>query len=200
MIRRVLRLFAFSTLGLACAATHPPGPPSCAADDRKPPPAPRCELAAEVVEYKRDTILTLWGYVGARPSRLPVVLELDSDARIESVCIEDGAALDRASRQQLERASRTLRAMRPGPRCLAGTRLELAEDFAAARARWRPRTPAIPRTDQLCARGQQRCTGWRDAVCALFSDGRRATYPDACEACLAAGVRGYDEGPCPIGP
>jgi hypothetical protein len=199
-MRRAIRLLAFAASGLGCAGTQPAAPPACAASAERPLPAPRCELDPEVADYKRDTILTLWGYVGSRSSRLPVVLELDSRARIESVCLEEGGSLDRETRQQLERAIRTLRAMRPGPACLAGTRLELAEDFADAGARWRPRTPAIPRTDELCAMGQQRCTGWREPVCALFSDGRRATYPDACEACLAAGVRGYDEGPCPIYP
>ena len=199
-MRRTSLLLVFAASGLACSGVQPAAPPVCVAAEQGPLPDPRCELDPRVADYKRDLVLTLWGYVGLRSTRLPIVVGLDARARIESVCLEEGASLDRKTRQEIERATRTLRAMRSGPACLAGTRLELAEDFADANARWRSRTPSIPRVEELCAMDQQRCVGWREPVCALFIDGRRATYPDACEACRAPGVRGYDAGPCVLGP
>jgi hypothetical protein len=162
------------------------------------PPLPdaACELDADVVDYRKDTVLTLWSYVGARSGRFPVVVALDARARIESLCLEEGVSLGRRARQQLERATRTLRGMPPGPACLAGTRLELGEDFADASRGWRRPTRPRPQVEELCSPGQQSCVGWTEPVCALKTDGDRETYPDACQACRDPAVTGYDAGTC----
>jgi hypothetical protein len=141
--------------------------------------------------------MTLWSYVGPKTPRLAAVLLFDDRARVESVCLESGASLgSRAARAQLDRAIRTLRAMPPAPACLAGTRLELAEDLADANRSWRggSRTPQV---EERCSPGlQPSCAGWQEPVCALLSDGSRETYPDACQACRDPAVTGYDEGRC----
>jgi hypothetical protein len=187
-------LVAVAASALACAG-RPPDHLVCRQPELHPPPDAACELDEEVVDFRRDTVLTLWGYVGSRPSRFPVVVELDARARIESVCLEEGASLGRRARDELERATRTLRAMPPGPACLAGRRLELGEDFADA-TRDSRRGRRRPQVQELCALGQQSCVGWREPVCALRTDGSRKTYPDACEACRDPSVTGYDEGTC----
>jgi hypothetical protein len=181
--------------GLAACAGRTPGFPVCVPAELQPLPEASCELDEEVADFRRDTVLTLWGYVGSRPSRFPVVVELDARARIASVCLEEGASLGWRAREQLERAARTLRAMPPGPACLAGRRLELAEDFADA-TRGSGRARRQPQVQELCAPGQQVCVGWRDPVCALRKDGSRKTYSDACQACRDPDVTGYDEGTC----
>ena len=88
--------------------------------------------------------------------------------------------------------------MPPAPACLAGTRLELAEDFAAASRSRGGRERRQPEVEERCFPGQQSCAGWREPVCALLSDGSRETYPDACQACRDPAVTGYDEGRCPF--
>jgi len=146
-------------------------------------------------------VLTLWGYVGSESPRLPVVIEFDPRARVESVCVEQGASVGRRVRERLDRAIRTLRAMPPAPACLAGTRLELAEDFADASKGWRRKSYRRPEVEELCTVVEQRCLGaWREPVCALRTDGSRKTYPDACQACRDPAVTGYDAGECRILP
>jgi hypothetical protein len=195
-MRPPVRILAIAAWQLACAARYPTAAPVCPAQLR-PLPAASCELDEAVADYKRDTVLTLWGYVGSQAPRLPIVIELDDRARVDSVCLEEGASVGSRVRQQLDRAIRTLRAMPPAPACLAGTRLELGEDFAEASRGWRGREHRQPRVEELCSPGLQSCAGWQDPVCALLSDGSRETYPDACQACRDPAVTGYDEGRCP---
>jgi hypothetical protein len=195
------RILAIAAAGLACAGVETPALPLCAAPELHALPDASCELDADVVDYKRDTVLTLWSYVGSESPRLAVVIEFDSRARVESVCVEEGASVGYRVRERLDRAIRTLRAMPPGPACLAGTRLELAEDFADASRGWRRKSYRRPEVEELCGLAQERCLGaLREPVCALLTDGRRKTYPDACEACRDPAVTGYDAGTCWILP
>jgi hypothetical protein len=196
-MRLPCRILAIAASGLACAGAPAPELPACSASELRPLPDASCELDAEVVDYKRDTVLTLWSYLGAGSPRLPLVLEFDRRARVESVCVEPDASFGRGVRRQLDRAIRALRAMPPGPACLAGTRLELAEDFADASKGWRRKEGRRPEVEQLCTLGERRCLGaWREPVCALRNDGSRKTYADACQACRDPAVTGYDAGNC----
>ncbi len=198
-MRPPVRILAIAASALACAGVQAPELPVCAASELRPLPAASCELDADVVDYKRDTVLTLWSYVGSESPRLPVVIHFDPRARVESVCVEPGATVGRRAPDQLARAIRTLRAMPPAPACLAGTRLELAEDFADASKGWRRKSNRLPDVEELCTLGERRCLGsWRDPVCALRTDGSRKTYPDACQACRDPAVTGYDAGNCSI--
>ena len=200
-MRAPARILAIAASGLACAGVQAPELPLCAASELRPLPDASCELDADVVDYKRDTVLTLWSYVGSESPRLPVVVEFDPRARVESVCLEQDASVGRRVREQLDRAIRTLRAMPPGPACLAGTRLELAEDFADASKGWRRKSYRRPEVEELCTLAERRCLGtWREPVCALTTDGSRKTYPDACQACRDPAVTGYDAGDCSILP
>jgi hypothetical protein len=199
-LRPPVRTLAIAACALACAGVHSEDAPSCVASELHPLPDASCELDADVADYKRDTVLTLWSYVGSE-SRLPVVIEFDPRARVESVCLERGASVGSRARARLDRAIRTLRAMPPGPACLAGRRLELAEDFADASKGWRRPGERRPEVEEPCTLMQRRCLGAaREPVCALLTDGRRKTYPDACQACRDPAVTGYDEGTCSILP
>ncbi len=191
-------ILAIAASEIACAGVGLPALPVCPAAGLRPLPESSCELDEDVADYKRDTVLTLWSYVGSGSPRLPIVIELDGRARVESVCLEEGVSLGSRAREQLDRAIRTLRAMRPAPACLAGTRLELAEDFADASRGWRRKTRALPEVEEFCLRSQQGCVGWNEPVCALLNDGSRETYRDACQACRDPNVRGYDEGRCQL--
>jgi len=200
-MRPPARILAIAASWFACAGVQAPELPLCVESELRPLPDASCELDADVVDYKRDTVLTLWGYVGSESPRLPVVIEFDPRARVESVCVEQGASVGRRVRGQLDRAIRTLRAMPPAPACLAGTRLELAEDFADASKGWRRKSYRRPEVEELCTVGERRCLGaWREPVCALRTDGSRKTYPDACQACRDPAVTGYDAGNCSILP
>ena len=196
-MRPPARILAIAAWQLACVGPREPAAPVCAGP-LPPLPEAGCELDAEVADYKRDTVMTLWGYVGSQASKLPLVLVFDARARVASVCLEKEASVGSRQRAQLDRAIRTLRSMRAGPACLAGTRLELAEDVADASHQWRGRARHQPEVEEFCMAGQQSCAGWREPVCALLSDGSRETYPDACEACRDPAVTGYDEGRCPL--
>jgi len=195
-MRSVAGIVAITASGLACAGVEPVGIPLCDEGQLRPLPEASCELGEEVADYKRDTVLTVWSYVGSDSPRLPLVIGFDSRARVESVCVEEAARIARKARDRLDLAIRTLRALPPGPDCLAGRRLDLAEDFADATHEWRRKSRRRPEVEELCFPGQQRCAGWREPVCALKSDGSRKTYPDACEACRDRSVTGYDEGTC----
>ena len=201
-MRAPARVLAIAAAVLACAGSpRAREVPACAASELHPLPDAGCELDEAVADYKHDTVLTLWSYVGSESPRLPVVIQFDPRARVESVCLEEGTSVGSAARAKLERATRALRAMPPGPACLAGTRLELAEDFADASKGWRRKTKSRPEVEELCTLGERTCVGAsREPVCALFTDGRRKTYPDACQACRDPSVSGYDEGACQIRP
>jgi hypothetical protein len=197
-MRAAAGLAAISASALACAGVEPAAVPACDPAALRPPPEASCELDAEVVDFKRDTVMTVWSYVGSDLPRLPLVLVFDARARVESVCAEGRSRGSGKARAGLERAIRALRAMPPAPRCLAGTRLDLSEDFAEATSRWRRQSWQRREPEELCLPLQQRCVGWREPVCGLRSDGSRRTYADACEACRDPSVEGYDEGVCPI--
>jgi hypothetical protein len=188
-------ILAIAAWQLACAGPQSPAAPVCTEPPR-PLPEASCELDEAVADYKRDTVLTLWGYVGSQSSRLPIVIEFDDRARVASVCMEEGASVGSKVRKQLDRAIRTLRAMPPAPACLAGTRLELGEDLAEA-SRGGRRNERRPVVEAQCLPIQPPCAGWQEPVCALLTDGSRETYPDVCQACRDPAVTGYDEGRCP---
>ena len=194
-------VLAIAAAALACAGAPVLEVPACVASELRPLPDASCELDADVADFKRDTVLTLWSYVGSESPRLPVVIEFDPRARVASVCVEEGASVGSGVRERLDRAVRALRAMPPGPACLAGRRLELAEDFVDASKGWRRKSNRRPEVEELCTLGERRCAGpSREPVCALLTDGRRKTYPDACQACRDPNVSGYDEGTCSIRP
>jgi hypothetical protein len=190
-MRTAAGILAIAASGLACAGVEPPPIPACDATALRPPPEASCELGEEVADYKRDTVLTVWSYVGSAVPRLAI--DFDARARVDRVCAEAGVRVGRKARTELERAVRALRAMPPAPRCLAGRSLDLRDEFANATSGWRRRRPEV---EELCFSGQQLCTGWREPVCALLSDGSRRTYPDECAACRDPAVAGYDEGRC----
>ena len=91
-MRPPVPILAVAAWLLACAGPPSPGAPECA---EPLPPLPRasCELDQDVADYKHDTVLTLWSYVGSPSGRLPIVIEFDARSRVESVCVEEGASV-----------------------------------------------------------------------------------------------------------
>lgn len=149
-----------------------------------------------MLEYKADAALALWSYVGSQPARLPIVIEFDGRSRVESVCLEEGARVGRSLAGQVDRAMRALRSMPPGPGCLAGKRLGLAEAFAEESRKWRRKRARAAEVEHRCLMRDPLCVGRIAPVCALRSDGSWHTYRDACEACRDPFVTGYNDGDC----
>jgi len=192
-------LGAAGALAAACAGPPAPELPRCAARPAKPAPEPACELSAGVLEFRQHAASTLWSYVGPTLRRLPVALDFDRAARVETACFsEEPRGVRVESRRALERSFAALRGMRRAPACLAGTRLDLAEAFAAERQRWGGgrRARAAPQIESRCI-VQTHCDALGGPVCATLSDGSFAPFRSECDACRDPGVVGYRRGPCP---
>ena len=187
---------AWAAAALACAGVEAHGLPVCSA--AKPPPDSTCELGAAVADWKRDAVLTLWGYAGSELRRLPVSIDFDADVRIEVVCLEPGASVPRPQRKNVGRGMHALESMRHAPACLAGRRLALGETWADAARGWRSKRPREREPDNRCSIRDSGCIGWNPRVCALRSDGRWTDYRDRCEACRDPSVLGYDERSCAL--
>ena len=143
-------------------------------------------------------MLTLWGYVGSEMRRLPVDVDFDADARVETVCLEPDAYVPRPQRTSVGRGMRALGSMRHTPQCLAGRRLSLADAWRdqaqhARRERSRGDEPA-----HRCSIRDPGCEGWSPPVCAQRTDGRWADYRDHCEACRDPSVVGWTDRICAL--
>jgi hypothetical protein len=189
--------WAAVALGAACAGTPAVELPRCAAQPAKPAPETACELSGEVREYRQDAASTLWGYIGPTLRTVPVALDFDRGARVETACFtEEPRGVRVESRRALERSFAALRGMRRAPACLAGTRLDLAEDFAAEKQRWRGRrVRSAPLVETRCI-VQSSCNDASGPVCATLNDGSWAPFRSECAACDDPAVIGYRRGPC----
>jgi hypothetical protein len=189
---------AAAALGAACAGAYALDLPRCDAQPAKPAPATECELSGDVREYRRDAAGTLWGYIGPTLRRVPVALDFDGSARVETACLTgDPPGVRGDARRGLERSFAALRGMRRAPACLAGTRLELEEDFAAEKQRWSSRrVRATPPIEVRCV-VQAGCNDFSGPVCAILSDGSYAQTRSECSACGDPAVVGFRRGPCP---
>jgi hypothetical protein len=185
---------ALAAAAFACAGVDPHGLPVCSAE--KPSPEPSCELGADVVDWKRDAVLTLWGYVGSQLRRLPVSVDFDAAARVEAVCLAPDASVPRPQRKNVARGMRALESMRRTPSCLAGRRLALGEAWAEQARGSGNRRSRDPEPEHRCSIRDPGCDSFGPPVCALRSNGRRVEFRDRCEACRDPNVVGYDDYPC----
>ena len=149
-------------------------------------------------EFRQDAASLLWGWIGPSLRTVPVALDFDARARVETACLSaEPHGVRGDSRRALERSFAALRSMRRAPPCLARTRLSLEEDFAAEKERYRGRRARqAPQIETRCT-VQTSCDDLGRPVCAVLSDGSWRSYRSECAACDDPGVVGFQSGPCP---
>ncbi len=187
-----------AALLLACITSYQELP-LCAALSPRDPPPDSCADSAAVVDYEDRLTFeilrhSLWEY----PAGVPLHVALRSDRRVGLVCVgSESARPGWSARDRVAASLGALRSLPPGPACLAGTTLDLTGELT------RRSIPAgairLPVGTRSCREFQGvRCVPQPVEVCAVFQDGRRRTYPNACEACREPSVVGYLDFECRI--
>lgn len=183
-----------AALLLACITSYQELP-LCAALSPRDPPPDACVDSAEVEDYQARLAYeilrhSLWEY----PNGVPLHVALRPDRRVGLVCV--GSERARAGWSDRDRVAASLGALRqlpPAPACLAGTTLDLSGELT--RRSVPPGGIRLPHAMLDCRELQgQRCVP--QPVCGVFQNGRRRTYPDACEACREPALVGYLEFEC----
>lgn len=165
-------------------ATRDLAPSACA--KTKEAKAYREQLANEVLRRSQ------WEY----PPRLPLRVQLDPGGRVGGVCV--GSQKKPPGWNTRDRVASSLRALRaapPAPACLAGTTVDLTRALMDLGVP--PGTPPTPIGMTWCDELRDSvCANRMETVCAVYDDGRRRTYPNACDACRNPSVVGYLDFTC----
>jgi hypothetical protein len=107
---------------VACAGSERLEVPRCSLPETRVAASETCRATPEFREYEDRVALELAGALRwQHTTALPIAVEFDAQSSIRRVCVDsDVPHLPWSVRRQLARSHVTLRALPPGPTCLAG--------------------------------------------------------------------------------
>ena len=198
-MRSALRV-SITAMVTACAGAENFPIPRCLPTEALPLASADCAATPEVTRYREDLAHTLLNQLRWEHSEsLPLRAEVDASGSVDTVCVAgDVTSLGWSVRRQIARSNSALQATPPGPACVAGTSLDLT-DALVRESRRRARTADGAESLASCAllrASGDVCIQQHAPVCAVFPNGDRRTYSNACDACKDSFVGRFLEGAC----